>query len=444
MSDPSPLLPSDPTRASSPAPPRGAGHWPYLACAIAALLLAAVGEIHVRGLVEHAPAQIQESLRARLRAAEARKDRLVADLVSAADAVAALPEARAALAGDPPALVRLFARLDALAARDERPALAVHVPPVSTLAWTGRGAELRGLETVAGYEHGVFVLAGSVTTTLVATAPVRAGGATVGLATAALPVQVQRNIRNQYLSDYDLIAGREPGLEVHYLDARDDTPPHGPPPSGTLEAPLTAPDGHLLAIARASVAGREQHQDALRRLYRRGTAALLWLALLLWTAGARRPGPRLRLLLGLGLGRLAALVLGWPAPDASSPLLSPDFYASTLLGPLLGSPLDFLLTAFCAFFLAALLFERALARTPDRFHPLPALLGALLGLPLLAATFLGIADTCGSSPLDLETITLLPRSDSHAVLQIALLLVMATGLLLIASAFSLGGPFPPG
>jgi len=438
------LIPSDSTGPPTPGPRRGAGHGPSLACAIAAVLLAVGGEIHVRRVAEGAPAPIQEELRARLRAAESRKDRLVADLVSAADRVAALPEARAALAGGPSALVRLFARLDALAAaRDEGPALAVQALPVSTLAWTGRGADLRGLETVAGYEQGVFVLAGSVTTTLVATAPVRGAGGTIGLATAALPVQVQRHIRNQYLSDYDLIAGRQPGLEVRYLDARDDTP-HGPPPSGTLEAPLTAPDGHLLAVARASVAGREQHQDALRRLYRRGTAALVWLAILLWTAGARRPGPRLRLLLGLGLGRLAALVLGWPAPDPSSPLLSPDFYASTLLGPLLGSPLDLLLTALCTFLLAALLFERALARAPDRFRPLPALLGGLFALPLLAATFVGIADTCGSSPLDLETITLLPPSASHAVLQIALLLVMATGLVLIASVLTMGGPFPRG
>src|SRR5207247_6778932 len=94
--------------------------------------------------------------------------------------------------------------------------------------------------------------------------------------------------------------------------------------------------------------------------------------------------------------------------------------------------------------LAALLFERARARAPDRFRPLRTFLGALLGLPLLAATFVVIADTCGSSPLDLETITLLPRSASHAVLQVGLLLVMATGLLLIASALSLGGPFPRG
>jgi signal transduction histidine kinase len=421
------------------------GGWPPLVAAIAALLLAAGGEIHVRRAGERAQAPVPEALRARLRAAESRKERLVADLVSVAGAVAALPEARAALAGESPALVRLFARLDGLAASrpGEGPALAVHALPVSTLAWTGRGAELRGLETVPGYEHGVFVLAGSVTTTLVATAPVSVGGTTLGLATAALPVQVQRHIRNQYLSDYDLIAGGEPGLEIRYVDARDDAP-RASPPSGTIEAPLTAPDGHVLAVARASVAGQAQHQDALRRLYRRGTAAFAWLALLLWTARAPRPGPRLRLLLGLGLGRLAALVLGWPAPAASSPLLSQDFYASTLLGPLLGSPLDLLLTAVCAFVLAGLLFERALARAPDRFRPLGALAGALLALPLLALTFVAIADTCGSSPLDLETITLLPTNPSRAVLQTALLLLMATGLFLMASVLSLGGPFPRG
>jgi signal transduction histidine kinase len=413
---------------------------------VAALGLSLAGEAHRRVAADRGGLPSPETLRERLREAADRKDRLVSLLQASAEQVASLPAARAALTADRVAPAALFAALDTLAAgHDESESLAVHSLPLSILAWTGRGAELRGLETIPGHEHGVFVLAGSVTTTLVATSPVREGGRIIGLASAALPVKVRRNIQNQYLSDFDRIAGPEPGLEVSYVDAREDTvPAPAAPTPDAIEAALFAPGGRPIGVARASAVGGEREREARASRYRRGTSALACLALLVWMVSSPRPGIRARILLGLLLARLLVLALGWPIPPPTSSLLSRDAYASTLLGPLLASPLDLLLTAAWTFVLSAVVFERVMALAPDVFRPGRAILGGLLALPLLAGTFVWVADTCASSALDLESITLLPRSAPHAVVQVALLLVMAAGLLLITSALSLGGPLPRG
>ena len=429
--------PSQATSRRSPYP-----RLPFLLL-LAALALSVAGEVHRRVATDRGGLPSPEALRARLATAADRKDRLVTALQAAAEQVASLPAARTALSGDRPALAALFAALDTLAAgHDQSESLAVHSLPLSILAWTGRGAELRGLETISGHEHGVFVLAGSVTTTLVATSPVSEGGRVIGLASAAIPVKVRRNIRNQYLSDFDRIAGSEEGLEVSYVDARDDVPAPAAPTREAIEAALLAPGGRMIGLARASAVGGERGREARESRYRRGTSALACIALIAWMVSSPRPGLRARILLGILSLRLMVLVLGWPILPLSSALLSPDAYASTLLGPLLASPLDLLLTAACIFALSALVVERALALSPVAFRPARAMLGGLLALPLLAGTFVWVGDTCASSSLDLETITLLPRSGPHAVVQVALLLVMAAGFLLITSALSLGGPLP--
>ena len=128
---------------------------------LAALGLSLAGEVHRRSVA--GGLQSPDALRARLEAAAGRKDRLVSTLQAAAEQVASLPAARTALTGDRVALAALFTALDTLAAgHDDSESLAVHALPLSILAWTGRGAELRGLETISGHEHGVFVLAQKV------------------------------------------------------------------------------------------------------------------------------------------------------------------------------------------------------------------------------------------------------------------------------------------
>jgi two-component system nitrogen regulation sensor histidine kinase NtrY len=430
-----------------------AGSWPRrlpFFFLLAALLLGGLGRLHVRFQERAWDREVGLRLQASLEKVEERKRRLVSDLEVAADRVAALPDALPALGGDRAALARLFRALDALGDdRGERPALALHALPFATLAWTSRTADLRGLEAIGGIRRGVFVLAGSVTTTLVATAPVPGpGGQVRGLATAEVPVKVQRNIHNEYLSDFDRLAGGDPGVDIHYVDARDEGPRGFPPsPSGVpaREAVLKGPSG-LLGAVRITAPGREEASRALALLYRRATSALACAAILFWTVAplGGRPGLGWRLLLATTALRLVMLALGPPLPSPASPLLSPDVYASTLLGPLLKNPLDLFATSLWVLLAAGLLLARALAAAPTSPSAPRALASALLALPLLGGVFAWASDTSANCSLDLETISLFPASASHLVIQISLLLILSTGLLLLTALFSLGGPWPPG
>ena len=65
---------------------------------------------------------------------------------------------------------------------DPAPSLAVDALPLRPLAWAGRTADPAVLEGLVGDREDVFVLGGTVTTTLVSSAPVRGAGATRGRA----------------------------------------------------------------------------------------------------------------------------------------------------------------------------------------------------------------------------------------------------------------------
>jgi signal transduction histidine kinase len=302
----------------------------------------------------------------------------------------------------------------------------------------------------AGREEGVVVLAGTVTTTLVAVAEVRgADGGPIGLATAQTAVRVQRNIRNEYLEDFDRLVGDDPSAEVRYRDAFEPAPPpFSSAPAGVpvLEATLAAPEGRILASVRLLSLPREKAAYTLALSYRRGVAALAAAGVLSWMLGPtpRRMGWRLRLALGATALRILALFVAVKLSPAASSLLSSDAYASTLVGPLSRSPIDLLLTAAWAFVLAGLLLERALVLGPSRPSPARALGAAALAFPLLGGVFGWIADTSANCPLDLETITVLPRSAAHLAMQVSLLAILGTGLLLVAGLLALGGPWPRG
>jgi len=418
--------------------------------AVSAVLLAGVGRVHLLRQQDGWEGGASADLRERLAAIQARKDRLVSRLQSAADQAASLPETRAALAGDRAALARLFRSLESMAGTGaDSPALAVHALPFATVAWAGRGADLVGL-TAAGLQRGVGVLAGTVSTTLVAVAEVQGPeGTPLGLATAQIAVRVERNIRNEYLEDFDRLAGDDRLVEVRYRDALDPAPPpstDAPPGLPALDATLATPDGRILASVQLLSLPREKAAHTLALVYRRAVSALGGAAVLFWMLGpaTRRFGGRLRLALGATALRFLGLFGAVKLSPASSPLLSPDTYASTFLGPLSRSPLDLLLTAVWAFVVAALLLERVLLLDLRPRSPARALAAAALALPLLGGAFAWIADTSANCPLDLETITVLPRSAAHLVLQIALLAILGTGLLLLIALLALGGPWPRG
>ncbi len=407
---------------------------------IAALLSLAVGRVHARLVERRWEAECRDALRSRLDRVEARERELSSTLAGLAGQAATLPDTIAALRGDRAVLARLFRSLEALAPDEGSPAVAVRTLAGPILAWTGRASELRGLPATATTRPTVFVLAGSVTTTLMAGAPVRAPDGTVlGLATAALPVRVQRNIRNEYLRDFDQLADAAEGVEVRYRDVRDEAPDPFPAPAAdalTRDAELRAPDGSLLAALRISAPLREEVRQRLRDRYRRIAAGIVLLALLVWMA---RDARRWRLAVGAGLLRLAPLVLGWPIP-ADSPLLSPDYLGGSF--PLARSPLDLLATAAVVFILSALVLERALTYAPDRLRPLRTLPAILIALLVLTGAFLWIADVAGTTSLDLDSIALVPRSSVHAVTQVALLAVLAAAFLLITALSALSGPPP--
>jgi signal transduction histidine kinase len=412
-----------------------------LAATLAALVVGRVQALRVERSWE---TEARATLGARLAKVESRQRHLSRDLQRLADQTAVLPGASAALRGDRAALLRLFHRLEALSPSEEGGrALAVRTPTGSIMAWTGRTSEVRGLPATVTTRSATFVLAGKVTTTLVAASPVRGpDGALVGFATAELPLRVQRNIQNDYLRDFDRLADAAEGVEVRYRDVRAEAPvPFPPLPPGALarDAELRGLDGSLLAIVRVSPPAKSAAHSRLENRYRRIAAGLLMLAVLAGAVGRDRR----RWAAGAILLRLLPLLLGWPVPP-DSPLLSPAAFSSPLYAPLQGSPLDLLATALLVLVLSLLLLEQALAHAPLPARPARSAAALVLALALLAGIFAWVADVGAHASVDLDAIALVPRSGVHVVIHVALLAVLASGLALTAAVFVLAGPLPRG
>jgi signal transduction histidine kinase len=137
-----------------------------------------------------------------------------------------------------------------------------------------------------------------------------------------------------------------------------------------------------------------------------------------------------------------ALVAARPAfPLLSSDLLSPDTYASPLLGPLLRSPLDLLLTAAAAFVVALVVWRAAATARPRSPHAARVFGSLLLGVPVVAGAFVVVADAVTNASIDLSAAPLWPRSTAHLAVQAALVLVVAAATLAAAALASLGGPW---
>jgi signal transduction histidine kinase len=410
-----------------------------------ALLSEGMAAVHLPLQATHDREGAARAAAERLQGVEERARSVTARLQGAADRAAALPEVPLALGGDRAALVAVFRSLETLRGEvDDHPALALHGVPLTTVAWSGRLGDATVFEGLVGGHRDVIILSGTVSTTLVAMAPV--AGTARGFVTASLPVAVRRNIRNEFLSDVDLLAGPDPGVELRYVDARDEQdgprPFPTPDPGAVYEdGILRAPDGGILAAVRAYAPDPREGAARLARGYRRVLSALAALTLVAWAAGERRL--RWASLLGAAAGiRLAFFALGPPWPGPASPLLSPDTYASTLLGPLLGSPLDLLSTATLLMLGALLAFVWALGRTPPAPGWGRAALAGLLAVPVAAAALVGVGDTVANCSLDLETVTLSADRAEALVLQVALALWVGTCLLAVTSILVVGGPLP--
>ena len=415
------------------------------------VLIQAAAALHLHVQAARWPRWADTRAQTRLRAVEKRAQALVESLQAQATSVSALDDARSAVAGDRAALVRLFGELEARARDgDPAPSLAVDAIPLRPLAWAGRTSDPAVLEGVVNNRADVFVLGGTVTTTLVASAPIHGrDGAWSGVATVALPIEMRRNVRNEYLHDYDLLAGPEGGVEFRYVDAhgeREGPRPFPPPATGVFfrDGILRSPDGGVLAAVRAIVPPLDEAQRTLEAHYRRGLSLVAAVLLVAWAIGDRgeRGWRAWRWAAAAVACRLLFVYVPPAFPLLSSELVSPDTYASTLLGPLLISPIDLLLTAIALLALAAAAFDgvrRLPAGTPSLIRALGA---TLLAIPILAGTFRLVEDTVVNCSLDLTVLPLVPRSAAHLTIDLALLCVMAAGALGVASALTLGGPAP--
>ena len=424
---------------------RGAARW-ALVLAGSLIAVGAGARLHLllqgRAASEQALARVSQSLKGLTE----RKEEIVALVSGAAQHVAGRPEAAPALRGDQAALARLFLSLEQY--RDttqERPALALLDASSRMVAWSGRIGDLI-LDPERAAAPAVFVVEGGVSTTLVASVPLREReGAQAGWAVAVLPVAVRRNIRNEFLRDFDLLAGADPRTEIRYVDYRtglsavDRFPPLDPALMGR-EARLLAPDGGVLALVRVAATGAPEVQKALFARYQRLLALLAVITVIAWAAAAPVP-PAPRWALGAVALRAVLALLGPPVPGPDSPLLSPDLYASSLrgLGPLLQSPLDLLLTILTLAVLSGVLAWAAL-RQPDRpfsaGRAVLAWLGALVVLRVFAHL---VADTVTNCSLDLTPLTLVPRSLSHFVIHLSLLLLAGSTVLAVVALHAWAG-----
>lgn len=406
--------------------------------AVLVLAVAAACRLHVAWEGRRAPSDTRVA--GRLQQLEERKAELVEQVRGLARRVASSPDCLAALGRDHAALVRLFAGMGELRRETRweigsRPSVAVHTyPGLGVVAWSGRLGEPTLPAEVLTRDDDVFVVVGTVTTTLVATVALRGpDGSVRGLVTASLPIAVRRGIDNEYLRDFDLLTGGDPRVEALYVDVREGevAPPPFPPLDPALrarDAVLKAPDGDPMVRVRVLSPGLPEVRELLSNRYRKALAVLATLALVAWAAG-----------LGGGPAVVACAVVGWrlawaaagpPWPQADAAVRSAEVYASPLLGPLTRSPLDFLFTsvtvlvaAGCAVVLSVRPREAGAMSVARRIGGVVAAIGG----PVLAAAV--VADTVAHANLDLDAVTLAPASTAHVALQLGLLAWGLSGII---------------
>jgi signal transduction histidine kinase len=408
------------------------------ACLAILALAAAAGRVHAAWLEQTWNERSSALLAAQLDDLRRHSERLLGDLRESARQAASIPDAGTALRGQRPALALAFRQLEALQReRPDQPSLALHGPSLAAVAWTGRIGELASLRALLPEREVVFVVETTLSTTLLATAPVRTPqGESLGLATAELPLAVRRNIRNEYLQDFDRLIGDAPNLEVRYFDLRDPAEDQHPLPPLPPGAPshllsLRSPSGASLALVRGVPPPLEDALVSLDAVYGRVLAGLGLVALLFLFR--ERPPSRLRLaaLATAARALLAALPLPWPGPGSA--LLAPDAFRVPLPLPaaLADTPLAVLLTSAYLALLAALAAGRSLERAPQRRHPALRTLLDGLGLALAALAFAWIETVSRRASVELESVALLPHDPVALALQLSLLLALAAAALLL-------------
>jgi signal transduction histidine kinase len=377
---------------------------------------------------------------ANLERVRARFDATASALRRAAEAVATRPETRATLLGAPQSRTPLFDALHALDPGDDT-GLMVSSADLTPLAWAGRPLEPASYLSAAPDETALLVLRGPSRVVLVALVPLRdQAGHRLGLASAERVLQARQTLQPLTRAALDHLAGDLPGVTLSFFDTRTPLSELPAPPPQEQHLVLSAPDGRPLVLVEARADGAAKPRPLALGL-RRAAALLLLLALVAWGYLGQAPLGARALATTLGLRALLAW-LGPPWPASDSVLLAPDVYASPALGALLRSPLDLLLTALAAVHvamggLAALLRQPPAQPSLVRLGLAGLLLPVVLGLP-----FVWLGDTVANSVLALDTPSLAPDGAAHALLQVACLLELALGALLLTTLMVLASPAP--
>jgi signal transduction histidine kinase len=437
--------------------------------AIAMVATAIASHVHRAVAARHYERRSRAWVAERVAEIEASQRALAASLVETANEVAALPSAAAAIRGDAADRSQLFPEL---AARGhgrgqgrfpDSISLTVYDGRRQALAWYNRvgspwhaarlsseGRPIRKPEAPGGLADSlpdhteVFVSDGAVSTTLVARSPVRGpGGGVIGLTSAELPLAVRRHIRNEFLSDFDLLAGDDGAVTIRYRDVGDteaeamgDLPP---PPADTISERrmLRGADGLALAAFQVTAPPMARVAEDLGRWYGYGLALLATAFVLAWLSLRSGAG---HLTLGTGAVAATAWRALWvllPLPSWAA-LESSDLYARqsvlpTAFSRLADTPLQLLLTAAWLAIVSTWLARRGLSR-PRALLPAYAWTAAdLVCLGLVATTFFVVRDVSWRSQLELDRSALFPSQPVEGALQWALLLiVMAGGAAMVA------------
>ncbi len=416
-----------------------------LAAAALALLFGAWSLSRSRPPAKSGP----EALAPALARVVAREQRFVSALDALAASLAKDADASPALAGDNEARARLFARFaSAQAAEQLRPSISLVDGNGTALAWAGsapEAASLRGRLRRAG----VFIREGAIATSLVVTAPAAEDGTIL----VEAPVRVRRNIANEYLRDFDAWIGDDLGAEIAYEGAdaglaRGPVPrlPAIPKDLPRLEHELTGPNGQRLATVRVTPATDRLSPRRVPAAVLGAAATLAVLALLLIATVPLRRRGAVWIWAGIVLAaRAACEALLQPGPRGLRSVLSSDLYVTGLRGAerWLESPLDLLLAAILGSLLAFGLARLIVARADSRSFSLPRFVVAAGAVAAAAAPlFACVADVVANTNADLTAFALDGEALSVAAgvraIQLALLLIVAAGLLLAAAVLRQG------
>ena len=403
---------------------------------LAALVVVAFG----RGLERAVLGGDAADARSRVEADVRREvDAIVAGLRAAATAAVDAEALPAAVGGDAAAARRLFERAAAALADADTSdyAVTIYTADGTPLAWAGRPSELTP-DRLAGGEAW-FAAPGALGLRLVYVAPISAGAGVVGT------VAAERGLGTTF--------------PTRIVDVAIELPFEAPAGPESDRFQITSPSGPPLLTARV-----EPEQLARgRERWRRGTLslALVTLAVTLvfavgplldWRNSLRRAGPYLAAVVVTVAVVVAARVLLRAASIAdwsTAPVFSGAPYASTLLPPFLGSPLDFLVTALTGGALVALLLfaveawrvtwwhRRLSPHTPARLiaYLVTQLAAGAVLATLLVAHHTLMRDTIENTTLDLLHFSLHPWDTPRIAIQVAFIAWHAT--ILVAGVLAL-------